>query len=293
MSTVLSISDRVRSTFGFSVDKFPLSGPESMRTPFYGLFRSDNLEAVGKPVSRLYVPHQTDDVLALVDAVDTVFDGVADVKCHFHNGHYVAIEPLKEQRLAIYGTKDNIFPRVFIRAGYDGNAFKASIGYYRDACRNMSIMKTVKKTTVSIRHSSGLRDKMDDLVRSFSNVKASWGSLCEVITNMEQTKVSMVGFLNSIYGQPDNNSKHAVTAHKNRTEAIFRRLQRERVETGRPSIGSDFMVSAWEAYNAVQGYVQWDSGRRGNPNDFARVVAANSDVSVQTAESLALAALSA
>lgn len=293
MSAVLSISDTVRSSFNFNVDKFPLSGPEGMRTPFYGLFRSDNFEAVGKPVSRLYVAHQTDDVLALVDAVETVFDGVADVNCYFSDGHYVSVVPSKEQRIAIFGTKDNIFPRVLIRACYDGKAFKASMGYYRDVCRNMSIIRSVKQTTVSIRHSSGLRNKMDDLVRSFSNVKNSWDSLGDVITRMEESKVSMASFLDSIYGQPDKDSKHAVTVHKNRTEAIFKRLQNERLATGRPSVGSDFMVSAWEAYNAVQGYVQWESGRRGSVTDFGRVIAASSDRHVQEAESLAMAALSA
>ena len=36
-----SVSDQVRSTFNFTVDKFPLSGPDGMSTPLYGLFRSD------------------------------------------------------------------------------------------------------------------------------------------------------------------------------------------------------------------------------------------------------------
>ena len=42
MSNVsLSISDQVRSAFDFTVDKFPLSGPENLPTDQYGLFRSD------------------------------------------------------------------------------------------------------------------------------------------------------------------------------------------------------------------------------------------------------------
>ena len=34
-----SVSDKIRSTFNFSVDKFPLSGPDGMSTPLYGLFQ--------------------------------------------------------------------------------------------------------------------------------------------------------------------------------------------------------------------------------------------------------------
>lgn len=288
MTTTVAVSDRVRSAFDFSVDKFPLCGPESMRTPFYGLFRSDNQSIVGSPVSRLYIAHQTDDVLALVDAVSEAFDGVANVECYFRDGHYVSITPSDQQRLNVFGTVDNVHPRVLIRAGYDGKAFKASVGYYRDLCRNLSMIRKVSGTTVSIRHSSGLREKMGDLIKTFETVKNGWKSLSEVILHMENSRVSMVDFLDRVYGTPQETTGRAVTMHKNRTEAIFRRLQRERFESGRPSMGSDFMVSAWEAYNAVQGYVQHDSNRRGGVSSFGRAIAATSDRAVQLAEQLAL-----
>jgi len=51
-------------------------------------------------------------------------------------------------------------------------------------------------------------------------------------------------------------------------------------------------VSAWEAYNAVQGYVQHDASRKGSPSDFSRIIGASRDMSVKKAETLALATLS-
>jgi hypothetical protein len=51
-------------------------------------------------------------------------------------------------------------------------------------------------------------------------------------------------------------------------------------------------VSAWEAYNAIQGYVQHDATRKGNPSDFARIISAANDQAVKKAESLVLATLS-
>ena len=50
MSTVspVSAADQVRSAFDFTVDKFPLSGPDGMRTPWYAMFRSDSNEVVGR-----------------------------------------------------------------------------------------------------------------------------------------------------------------------------------------------------------------------------------------------------
>lgn len=284
-----NVADRVRSAFNFTVDKFPLRGPENMLTPFYGLFRSDTGTAVGYgSVSDRYTPHTTDDVLALVEAAGTAFDGVADVKCHFDHGHYVTIQPTKEQRLAVYGTKDNVFPRIVIDAGYGGQAFKASLGMYRDACRNMMILRQAEGTNVAIRHTSSLRLQMDELIATFATLEAGWGNLTAVVQQMQSREVRMVEFLNAIYGEPKGDQARSVTMHRNRTEAIFRRLASERMVTGRGPLSSDFVVSGWEAFNAIQGYVQHDATRKGRPTEMERIVRALHDNKVAQAERLAL-----
>ena len=288
-----SVVDTVKSKFDFTVDKFPLSGPDGLKTPLYGLFRSDTMDYVGKPCSKHYVAHQSDDVLALVESAGEAFEGVGDVQCHFRDGHYVSIAPSRDQRRAIYGTSDNIFPRFIVNAGYDGRAFSAIMGFYRDACSNLAMMRQIEGTSVSIRHGSGLREKMDDLIQTFSVLRESWATLGDVIAELQTREVRMADFLDQIYEQPAEDSKRGKTVHKNRTEAIFRRLSRERFTTGRGAMDSQFNVSAWEAYNAVQGYVQHDATRKGSPSDFARIIQASNDSAVKKAESLALATLSA
>ena len=288
-----SVVDTVKSKFDFTVDKFPLSGPDGLKTPLYGLFRSDTMDYVGKPCSKHYVAHQSDDVLALVESAGEAFEGVGDVQCHFRDGHYVSIAPTTAERRAIYGTSDNIFPRFIVNAGYDGRAFSAIMGFYRDACSNLAMMRQVEGTSVSIRHGSGLREKMDDLIQTFSVLRESWATLGDVIAELQTREVRMADFLDQIYEQPAEDSKRGKTVHKNRTEAIFRRLSRERFTTGRGTMDSQFNVSAWEAYNAVQGYVQHDATRKGSPSDFARIIQASNDSAVKKAESLALATLSA
>lgn len=292
-SVSVSAVDSVKSKFDFSVDKFPLAGPDGLKTPLYGLFRSDTMEFVGKPCSKHYVAHQSDDVMALVESAGEAFEGVGDVQCHFRDGHYVSIAPSRDQRRAIYGSADNIFPRFIVNAGYDGRAFTAIMGFYRDACSNLAMMRQVSGTSVSIRHGSGLREKMDDLIQTFSVLRESWATLGDVIAELQNREVRMTDFLDQVYGQPDPDSKRGVTIHKNRTEAIFRRLSRERFTTGRGAMDSQFNVSAWEAYNAVQGFVQHDASRKGSPSDFARVIAASNDAAVKKAEGLALATLTA
>ena len=154
-ATETTVLDSVKAAFPFSVDKYPLSGPDGMRTDLYGLFRSDNAEHVGKAVSKNYVPHQSDDVVALVEAAGEAFEGIGETQCTFRNAHHVCVSPGRDQRRAIYGTSDNIFPRFMIRGGYDGRGFLANMGFYRDACSNLSMMRQVEGTSVSIRHGSG------------------------------------------------------------------------------------------------------------------------------------------
>jgi hypothetical protein len=288
--SVQDVVSTVKNSFNFSVDKFPLSGPDGMRTPWYALFRSDNFEPVGNgSVTSRYVPHQTDDVIALVEAAHEAFDGEIDLNCHFRDGHYVTVAPTKGERRAIFGTADNIFPRVIIRAGYDGKAFSATMGYYRDACRNLAMLRSVNEASVSIRHTSGLRDKMDDLLSTFQTLKQSWATLADVVVELQNREVRMVDFLDQVYCQPDANSKRGVTVHKNRTEAIFKRLARERFQTGRGQFDDSFTVSAWEAFNAVQGYVQHDATRKKNfAGDFDRIILAAKDQKVIAAEKIVM-----
>jgi hypothetical protein len=183
-----------------------------------------------------------------------------------------------------------------INAGYDGKAFTASLGYFRDACSNLAMMRMVNGTTVSIRHTSGLRANMDELIATFETLKNSWSTLTDVIDRLESTEVRMTEFLDSIYGRPTDEQLdraqrgervRAVTTHQNRTEAIWKRLNRERNLTGRPAMTN--VVSAWEAYNAVQGYVQHDAqAKEGFKGDFDRILRASNSQEVRAAEKLAL-----
>ena len=115
--------DKVKEVFDFSVDKFPLSGPDGMATPWYGLFRSDTGTVVGQgSKTDRYQPHQTDDVLALVEAAQEAFETDVKVDCHFRDGHYVSIAPTDGHRRSIYERDRNgtntIFHRIFISPGY-------------------------------------------------------------------------------------------------------------------------------------------------------------------------------
>lgn len=281
----------IRKRFDFTVEKLPLRGPDNLNTPWYGLFRSDTQKPVGGgSVTGRYMPHTTDDVLALVEASSAALGGVAQVQCGFRDGHFLAIQPSREQRLSVYGTTDNVWPRVVIDAPYGGiGSFRASFAYFRDACRNLHIPRQVSGVSVKIRHTDSLRSRMDELIEDFSRLAGGWEALSAHIRRMEQTQVNMVEFLRAVYGEPTQDTGRSATIHRNRTEAIFRRLMRERAAVGRPVLQEGWMVTGWEAFNAVQGYVQHDATRRGNPTTMDRIMFAANDAAVARAEALAVA----
>ena len=81
-----------------------------------------------------------------------------------------------------------------------------------------------------------------------------------------------------------------MTVHKKRTESIIRRVINERNVSGRPTLDNGMMVSAWEAFNAVQGFVQHDATRKqGFTGEMDRIMLASRDPAVIAAERLALA----
>lgn len=279
-------SQQVRDSFP-TVNKFRLCGPDGMRTPHFGLF-TDEGESVGKPVSSLYVPHTTEDVVAAVDAVGDAWGGIGRVSTRFKDGHHVIVQPSQDYRKTVFGSKDDVFPRLVVRAPYGGKgSFSVTLGFYRDLCRNMMILRRVSGTTVRIRHTGGLRDHMDEMIASFAGLQEKWENLGDVMRAMEDRRVNVTDYLNAIYGEPDDTGRGR-TIHRNRTEAIVRRLFREQSVLGKQATGtgSDLTVSGWDAFNAVQGYIQHDRSRQGSPDVVTRAFLALGDSNVARAEAL-------
>ncbi|MHC4104907.1 MAG: DUF932 domain-containing protein [Planctomycetota bacterium] len=291
------------------MDKFPLYGPDNMPTDQYGLFRSDTgyIEGV-KSISSRYVPHSTDDVCALVEAAaSSLFDGEVECKTHWNRGHYVSIKPTQDRRVSIYGTKDNIFPAVIIRGGFDGKGFHGTMGLFRDACQNLEMMRRVAGANVTIRHSSGLRDRMNYLIDTFGNLQEGWENTIAAAKTMEDRKVNFEQFIAETFAanapsesdfqacEADPNLKiRSVSTWKKRVEAITKRVKHELqstrdtvVDAGQP-VGE---VSAWLAFNAVQGYYQHDAqAKQGFKSSFAKVLRAANETPVRIAEELAIGA---
>ena len=276
--TTIAINDAletVANAFDFHVEKQKVAlGPDCIPTNSYGLVRYNqdgSREHVGRFCSKNYVPHTTDDVLALTEAACNVFDGDVKVRTHFEHGHYVDITPSDQHRIAVYKGRDSMFPRFMINGSYNGRGFSASLGYYRDLCRNLAMMKKVTEGShVSIAHTSHLRSRMDSLINTFSTLKEKWQTMSTLIAQLTEIPLNVEQFMRDVYGEPKGKS----TRYENKIEKVLNRLASESHRLGQPDPKQTGESSAWLLWNAVQGHEQHNSRRSKPTTDFGRVIKA-------------------
>lgn len=294
-TTTSAALDNIRNSFNFNVDLLPLFGPEGIRTGVYGLFRDDNGQFVGrKSVTRGYKQHQTSDVVAIAEAVSHVFDaGDIETKCHWNQGHWVEIAPSREYRLNVFDSKDAIFPRLVINAGYNGRAFKASCGFYRDMCRNLAMVREAGESiTRTIRHTHSLDSRIQDLIEDLRGLRQGWTNTVETIQQMSEVETNAADFIREVFPLPEAPTQRQTTISDNRFDAIYNRLRKESLSLGfnipyrcNPRV----RANGWLLFNAVQGYVQHDMPRHGKPGQFDRMLSALEQKEVDRAAELVLA----
>jgi len=281
----------VHREFPFEVGKLPVTGPDNMHTGFYGLFRSDTGAVVrSSSVSRVYQPHTSADVLALAEAALTTFPGASgEFSVDFNGGHCLSFAPGRDHRTSIFGTRDNIWPRINIRAMYDGRPVRANLGLFRDACSNLAEVKQVQRCNVVIRHDGGLRDKMDRLIEQFQGLADGWVNLQEWALGLEEKRLSLRDFVGELYGQPPTDATDRTrTSWDDRAMKILARVRSERYDTGRPDpdLDAEWTVSGWEAWNSITGYHIHDIRRKGDVGQLRRAFLASEEPAVQKAEEM-------
>jgi hypothetical protein len=150
-----------------------------------------------------------------------------------------------------------------------------------------------QETVANIRHTHHLRDRLSELQRTFAQLASGWDGVVETAQRMESRQLNLADFLRQVYPLSSDASERTRRSAERRVESIIRRIVRERQHTGRPDlrIGMDgaYLVSAWEAFNGVQGYVQHDMSRHGRTDAYTRAVIALDDPAVSRALELALA----
>jgi len=100
---------------------------------------------------------------------------------------------------------------------------------YRDACSNLAMLRSVKETYQTIRHTSGLRLAMDELVSQFQTLKEGWQTLTNLVESMEAAEVNLAEFLDQVY-VPD-------------PEADARAIRKAATRTAKPVVKSEGVPS--------------------------------------------------
>jgi len=240
--------------------------------------------------------HLPDDVTAFVEAASSVLGQVARLDCSVYDGFCVIAEPSEEQRFKVYddgrSSGDAIWPRLIISAPVcKAGSFEVAVGYYRDVCRNLARLRTVPDSAVHVPLAQSVDRKPDKLVTSLSCLRSGWGNLCSAVMRMAERQVNWGEFVNTVYGDQDDEPTIRTILRGTRLERIAERLVFDRSRTGKGLVGPDGMVSAWDAFNAVQWYAQHAVERQGDPTDADRIRLAFDDPAVIRAEELAAGGL--
>ena len=291
MTTLLTVQtarEKIETAFPYSVDKLPLMGPDNLRTPHYGLFRSDTGECLSYAPKSNYSPHTRDDVATLTEAAIEGFGDVVDIDCGFREGHRIVIVPSKEHRRSIFGTTDNLFPRCIISGGYNGQSFRATLGAYYDRCLNLVMLSNSGEFSQSIRHNGKLRGRMSDLVDKFRILAGQWENIAKVAAEMNTRETSIAEYIAAVYPLASDATDCVARKYRNRATAIVHRIIRERQLT-LGNAGNIERATMFELYMGVQGFVQHTMTRRNSPSDFVRAELAANEPATKKALELALA----
>ncbi len=288
LMNVETARNKIETAYPYSVDKLPLRGPDNLRTPHYGLFRSDTGECLKYAPKSTYTPHTREDIVTLTEAAMEGFGDIVDVDCGFRQGHRLVVVPSKEHRRSIFGTNDNLFPRCIISGGYNGQAFKATIGAYYDRCLNLVMLASKGEFSQSIRHNGKLRGRMSDLVDKFRILAGQWDRVADIAAEMNTRETSIAEYIATVYPLASDATDTVAKKCRNRAIAIVKRIIRERQLT-LGDAGNIERATMWELYMGVQGFVQHDMTRRNSPSDFVRAELAAKEAPVQLALELSLA----
>jgi hypothetical protein len=292
----MEIGSTLRNAFPFHVVKGELTGPQGIKTPHFGLFRVANdtgkmLDCVGNAVRGRYNVHQVDEIITMAEAAAGAFGTEIGINTYWDHGHKLTIAPTDEYRRNIFGTKDDIFPRLIISAGYKGTCFNASLGMYRDICRNLSIPRVQGGTVhASIKHTAQMNYKLDFITLEFKRLVSQWDVVCEAMKDLDRKRCEISSFLDRVFETASLQGKtpKAINSIKARAHSIVSRILRERLAI-HGDYGDTTTASAWELFNGVQGYMQWDARKKGSPSNIARAFDAIDNATVARAMEIAIA----
>ena len=137
----------------------------------------------------------------------------------------------------------------------------------------------------SIQHSSNFSNRRDELVEQFEIVAKGWESTVDFLKSMDDRQIRVSALLAELMGDRPDTEGRGQTMFDRKVAKIDSILVRERMKTGKMARPAG-EATAWEAYNAIQGYSQHEKTRKGNPTLIDRAVIAGGDPEVSKAEKL-------
>ena len=312
-SVGVRVRDEIQSAFDFKVVKKrfltmddPQLGLSFSESDRYGLYRSDtNAHIPGTAVSNSYSCHQTADIVRPAVAIAELFeDDGLEVRCHWRAGHVGALAPTKEAWKVSITEKDVIQPRAILSAGYNGLPYTLQVGLLRPLCTNLAVFQSIDTACFKFKHTLKLHERLDGFNQELEQLREGWRATILRCQQYENTRVWLRPVLEETIGRKfdiDAMSNQEIDRYMKTWNGIVNRIRREAEISQRDQqevicphrelvTKRDTQVTAWQAYQGIQGWYQHDAGRqnrenlKGNEWRFRRALQNLSDKRVSRAE---------
>ncbi len=283
----------LEDAFDFDVIKRRMYDPDMKTTPHYGLEKFHSVskrEWLPHTFKEGYIPHTLDHVKNLVRAYEYAVGSIGDVQCAWDNAHVVVLRSLPGHSVDINGHV--VEPTMMIRAGYDSTAVVSRLGLFNHVCANgLFNLDRDRSMSTRITHNAMMEGRIETLARSIEGLSDRVEEAVGAVRTASTVNVSLSEFVREVYPLSTDASSRTRYNYESRVESIMMRVIRERAIRGFSLLecSGNPKVSAFDAYNAIQGYEQHQARRKNVKNTTERMVRAVDNKFVRKAASLAFA----
>lgn len=226
---------------------------EGRKAGWKGLFYSDGtFLGVASP---RYRPVTKAMLADFAQATLNYIGGLNEVKVSWTPKAYtLEFSPSAESR-RIDHDNGSLFARLVIVAPHDKQAVCVRLGAYRDVCRNLLLASPQFGADLRVRHDSRLPERLFGTIDEIGELVARWPSVVDSFRSLNERVVDLRALVAAVFDEPAEPTERQKRRIERRFDRIISRAVAENVDINR--------VTAWQALNAVQGFMQHDARRFG------------------------------
>lgn len=254
--------------------------------------RTDTQEALGV-VSRRYTPVQNIDCFGFFDSIIDRDEAIYETAGVLGKGERIFLTAKLPSDIRV--NNEVVESYILLTNGHDGmNALKAGFTTIRVVCNNtLTAALSGLKNSVSIKHTTNVKDMLNDAARIMGIASVYTEKLEEVFNKMSKVKISdslLKEFITNIMSSETDRvakqsdllvmttPKEVSSRFKNQVDSIFDFAKNHPTQTSPEANGT-----VWGAYNAISGYFGHIKEFKNNSDRMGSILYGTGDIAIKKA----------